>query len=161
MKDGVIVQIGSPEEILKNPANDYVREFVQGVNRAKVVTAGSIMKPTDTIVYSKDGARVAIRKMKEASISSVFVVDKQRKLKGIITIEDTTELIKSNKDDLSEILDENVNVVSPDTLIEDLIPLFMNSKYPVVVADEEQKILGIIFKASVLAGIMGEEDENV
>lgn len=161
MKDGVIVQIGTPEEILKHPADDYVREFVQGVNRVKVVTAGSIMKPTETIVFSKDGARVAIRKMKEANISSVFVVDKQRTLKGIVTIEDTLGLIKSNKDDLSEIIDANVQVVSPDILIEELIPLIMNSKYPVVVTNEERKILGIIFKVSVLAGILGEENINV
>ncbi|BCJ95350.1 glycine betaine/L-proline ABC transporter ATP-binding protein [Anaerocolumna cellulosilytica] len=161
MKDGVIVQIGTPEDILKYPANDYVREFVQGVNRVKVVTARSIMKPTETIVFSKDGARVAVRKMKEANISSVFVVDKQRTLKGIVTIEDTMGLINSNKDDLSEIIDENVQVVSPDTLIEELIPLFINSKYPIVVTDDERKILGIIFKVSVLAGILGEEEEHV
>jgi glycine betaine/proline transport system ATP-binding protein len=161
MKDGVIVQIGTPEDILKYPANDYVREFVQGVNRVKVVTARSIMKPTETIVFSKDGARVAVRKMKEANISSVFVVDKQRTLKGIVTIEDTMRLINSNKDDLSEIIDENVQVVSPDTLIEELIPLFINSKYPIVVTDDERKILGIIFKVSVLAGILGEEEEHV
>ncbi|MDK2966564.1 MULTISPECIES: glycine betaine/L-proline ABC transporter ATP-binding protein [Lacrimispora] len=160
MKDGEIVQIGTPEEILKSPANDYVKEFVQGVNRVKVVTAGSIMKPADTLVYTKDGARVAVRKMKDANISSVFMVDKQKKIKGIITIEDTLKLINSGKDDLSEIIDRDINEVSPDTLIEDLIPLFMNSKYPVVVTDEEQTIKGIIFKVSVLAGIMGEEVVN-
>lgn len=157
MKDGEIVQIGTPEEILKNPANDYVKEFVQGVNRVKVVTAGSIMKPAGTLVYAKDGARVAVRKMTEANISSVFMVDKEKKLKGIITIEDTMQLIKSGKDDLSDIIDRDICEVTPDALIEDLIPLFMNSKYPVVVADEEHRILGIIFKVSVLAGIMGEE----
>ncbi|MDW2796216.1 glycine betaine/L-proline ABC transporter ATP-binding protein [Clostridium boliviensis] len=160
MKDGEIVQIGTPEDILKNPANDYVKEFVQGVNRVKVVTAGSIMKPADTLVYTKDGARVAVRKMKEANISSVFMVDKQKKIKGIIKIEDTLELINSGKEDLGEIIDRDINEVSPDTLIEDLIPLFMNSKYPVVVTDEEQTIKGIIFKVSVLAGIMGEEVVN-
>lgn len=160
MKDGEIVQIGSPEEILKHPANDYVREFVQGVNRVKVVTARSVMKTTDTLVFSKDGARVAVRKMKEANISSVFVVDKQRKLKGIVNIEDTMKLIGSDQDDLSEIIDENVCTVSPDTLIEDLIPLFMGTKYPIVAVDEESRILGIIFKVSVLAGIMGEEEEH-
>lgn len=160
MKDGEIVQIGTPEEILKSPANDYVKEFVQGVNRVKVVTAGSIMKPADTLVFTKDGARVAVRKMKDANISSVFMVDKQKKLKGIITIEDTMQLINSGKDDLTDIIDSDINEVSPDVLIEDLIPLFMNSKYPVVVVDEERKILGIIFKVSVLAGIMGEELVN-
>lgn len=160
MKDGEIVQIGTPEEILKSPANDYVKEFVQGVNRVKVVTAGSIMKPADTLVYAKDGARVAVRKMKEANISSVFMVDKQKTLKGIITIEDTLQLINSGKDDLLDIIDRDISEVSPDVLIEDLIPLFMNSKYPVVVVDEARKILGIIFKVSVLAGIMGEEVVN-
>ncbi|WMJ89784.1 quaternary amine ABC transporter ATP-binding protein [Anaerocolumna sp. MB42-C2] len=161
MKDGVIVQIGSPEEILRHPADDYVKEFVQGVNRVKVVTARSIMKPTETVVFSKDGARVAIRKMKEANISSVFVVDKQRTVIGIVTIEDTLKLINSNTDDLSEIIDKNIQVVSPDTLIEDLIPLFINSRYPVVVAEEDKKIQGIIFKVSVLAGILGEEEKYV
>lgn len=160
MKDGEIVQIGNPEEILRHPANDYVKEFVQGVNRVKVVTAGSIMKKVDTIVYSKDGARIAVRRMKDANLSSVFVVDKQRILKGIVTIEDTMNLINSNKDDLSEIIDSDISVVSPDILIQDIIPLFMNSRYPVVVVDEERKILGIIFKVSVLAGIMGEVEED-
>lgn len=160
MKDGVIVQIGTPEDILKYPANDYVKEFVQGVNRVKVVTARSIMKPTDTLVSSKDGARVAIRKMRDSNISSVFVVDKQRKMKGIVKIEDTLDLIHSNKDDLDEIIDKDICEVSPDDLIEDLIPLFMNSKYPLVVVDEERKIMGIIFKVSVLAGIMGEGEQN-
>ena len=160
MKDGEIVQIGNPEEILRHPANDYVKEFVQGVNRVKVVTAGSIMKKVDTIVYSKDGARTAVRRMKDANLSSVFVVDRQRRLKGIVTIEDTMDLINSNKDDLSEIIDSDINVVSPDILIQDIIPLFMNSRYPVVVVDEERKILGIIFKVSVLAGIMGEVEED-
>ena len=54
MKDGSIVQIGTPEEILKNPANDYVKEFVQDVNRAKIITASSIMSTTDVLISSKD-----------------------------------------------------------------------------------------------------------
>jgi glycine betaine/proline transport system ATP-binding protein len=98
--------------------------------------------------------------MKEANISSVFVVDKQRKLKGIVTIEDTMKLINEGKDDLGEIIDSDINQVHQDVLIEDLIPLFMNSKYPIVVVDDEHKILGIIFKVSVLAGIMGKEEED-
>lgn len=160
MKDGVIVQIGTPEDILKNPANDYVREFVQDVNRARVVTAASIMKHADTLVSSKEGVRVAVRKMQEASISSIFVVNKERQLEGIITIDDATELIKARKDNISEILNRDVHTVSPDTLIRDLIPLFLNTKYPLVVVDDNRKILGLIFKASVLAGITGEDESD-
>ncbi len=156
MKDGVIVQIGSSEEILQNPSNDYVKEFTQDVNRAKVITASTIMKKADAIVYSRDGARVAVRKMRENSISSVFVVDRDRRLKGIITIDDALKLIKSGKEDILEIIDSNVQTVSGDVAIQDLIPLFIN----LVVVDENQKMQGIIFKASVLAGLLGEEDTN-
>lgn len=160
MKDGVIVQIDSPEEILRNPADDYVREFVQDVNRTKVVTAASIMRTPDTVVYAKDGVRVAVRKMKEASISSIFVTDKEKHIKGIITIEAATALLKSNNNNIDQIIDKDINTVSPDTPIEELLPLFMNSKYPVVVTDDDNKMLGIIFKVSVLGGILGEENGN-
>lgn len=161
MKDGVIVQIGTSEEILTNPANDYVKEFVQDVNRAKVVTASTIMKKPNAIIYSKDGARVAVRKMKEASISSIFVMDKEHHLKGIITIDDAMELLKSDNHDLGRIINKDVCTVSPDTSIQDLLPLVVNSKYPIVVVNEENKMLGIIVKVSVLAGILGEEGKNV
>ena len=160
MRDGEIVQIGTPEDILKNPANDYVKEFVQDVNRARVVTAASIMKHADILVRSKEGVLVAVRRMNEASISSIFVVNKNRQLEGIITIDDATNQIKAHRDGIEEILNRDVEMVSPDTLIKDLIPLFLNTQYPLVVVDEESRILGIIFKASVLAGIVGEEEAS-
>ncbi len=56
MKDGVIVQIGSPEEIVMNPADDYVREFVQGISKLKLVKAHSIVEPLSKYSGSLDGA---------------------------------------------------------------------------------------------------------
>jgi glycine betaine/proline transport system ATP-binding protein len=119
------------------------------------------MRDPDTVVYSKDGARIAVRKMKEASISSIFVTDRERHLKGILTIDDATNLLKSGKDNLDSIIHKDISTVSPDTAIEDLMQYFINSKYPVAVTDEENKLLGIIFKVSVLAGILGEDIVNV
>jgi glycine betaine/proline transport system ATP-binding protein len=161
MKDGDIVQIDTPEAILKSPADDYVREFVQDVNRARVVTAASIMQRPDSIVTSKDGARVAVRKMKDASISSVFVTNKQRHLKGIVTIDDAARLVKEGKDSIEEVISNDIKTVTPDTLIVDLLPLFIDNKYPIVVTDEQNVILGIIVKSSVLAGLLGEEVQHV
>ena len=63
-------------------------------------------------------------------------------------------------DNIDEIIDKDIHTVSPDTPIEELLPLFMNSKYPVVVTDDDNKMLGIIFKVSVLGGILGEENGN-
>ena len=56
MKDGVIVQIGTPEEIVMQPADDYVREFVQGISKLKLVKAHSIMEPIESYSGSLDGA---------------------------------------------------------------------------------------------------------
>mgnify|MGYP000970295464 CR=1 FL=1 len=161
MKDGVIVQIGTPEDILTNPADDYVREFVQDVNRVKVVTAATIMRRPDPIAYARDGVRVAVRKMKEASISSIFVVDKEQHLKGILSIDNAVALLKSGVHDPESIknaVDTDVETVSPNASIEELLPLVINSKYPIVVVDEEQKVIGMIMKVSVLSGILGEEE---
>ena len=98
--------------------------------------------------------------MKEDSISSIFVVNKNRQLEGIITIDDATRQIKANRDGIEEIINRDVQTVSPETLIQDLIPLFLNTQYPLVVVDEDNRILGILFKASVLAGIIGEEEAD-
>ena len=67
--------------------------------------------------------------------------------------------MKSGKDQLDEALDKNICTVSPETSIEQLLPMFMNTKYPIVVTDNENKVLGIIFKASVLAGLLGEGED--
>ncbi len=161
MKDGVIVQIGTPEEILNNPADDYVREFLQDVNRVKVVTAAAIMKKPDAIVSSKDGVRVAVRKMKESAISSIFVVNKERHIQGIITIDDALNLLKEGGNSIDSIINKDIHKTSPDTPIIDLLPIAVNTKYPIVVTDEENKMVGIIVRVSVLTGIMGEENSDV
>lgn len=157
MKDGVIVQIGTPEDILTNPADDYVKEFVQGVNRVKVVTASTIMKKPDPVAFAKDGLRVAVRKMREASISSIFVLDKDLHVKGLLTIDSAIELLKTNSLDMDSVLYRDVYSVDPDTPIESLLPLVIDSKYPILVLDENKKMLGFIMRVSVLAGILGGE----
>src|SRR5690606_38212178 len=98
MKDGEIVQIGTPEEILTNPADNYVSQFVKGVDRSKVLTAENVMWRPEPLVSINSGPRVAVQLMKEYGISSIFVVEgKNRLLKGIIMIDDAVEALKSKK----------------------------------------------------------------
>src|SRR5699024_10090106 len=80
MKDGAIVQIGTPEEILVNPANDYVEKFVEDVDRAKVLTARHVMKRPETVNIDRHGPRVALERMRAEGLSSILVVDNNRKL---------------------------------------------------------------------------------
>ncbi|NMB27817.1 MAG: glycine betaine/L-proline ABC transporter ATP-binding protein, partial [Tissierellia bacterium] len=97
MREGSIVQIGTPEEILNNPSNEYIEDFVKDIDRTKIVQAKDIMKRPNALVSLKDGVRVAIKEMEANDISSVFVVDKNRKIQGIVTIDDCIKLVKNKR----------------------------------------------------------------
>ena len=153
MKDGVIVQEGTAEEILTNPANEYVAKFVEDVDMSKVITAESVMKHSETLAYFKtDGPKSALRKMKKAGISKIFV-RKDRRLAGIVTAGKAAEAAKSGDKTLENIVDPNVHAVSPDTPAIDLFPLLADSRYPVAVVNDSRKLLGVIIKGSLLAAL--------
>ena len=160
MKDGVVVQIGSPETILTNPANEYVEKFVEDVDISKVLTAEGVMKRPDTVVTLKDGPRVALRRMKEHGISSIFVVTRDRKLAGLVLAEDALRSSENKKENLDDILIKDVPTVAPDTPVNDLIPLIADSKYPVAVVEDDGRLAGIIVRGVVLAGLVRKGDPS-
>lgn len=158
MKDGAIVQIGTPEEILTKPANEYVEKFVEDVDISKVLTAEGVMKSPDSLVTFKDGPRVALRRMKEQGISSIFVVNRDRKLEGLVTAEDALAAAEEGKDTLRDIIIRDIPRVAPDTPLNELIPKIADSKYPMVVTSEDGTLLGIIVRGAVLAGMIRKGD---
>ncbi|UOQ83399.1 quaternary amine ABC transporter ATP-binding protein [Gracilibacillus salinarum] len=156
MKDGRIVQVGTAEEILENPANDYVTKFVKDVDRSKVLEASHVMKKPKVLTTYKDGPRMAVRKMEEAGVSSIFVVDKQDNYKGILTIDDA---IRAHKEGMTieEVLVEEVYTTAPTTPLDDLIGIAADTKYPIAVL-EDGVLLGIISRVSILSGlVLGKE----
>lgn len=157
MKDGVIEQIGTSEEILTNPASEYVRKFVQDVDRTKVITASTIMEKSKAINMIKDGPKVAVRIMRDEGIASLYVTDKERKLKGIINIEDAIELSKKGSLSMEEGLIKEYPTTSPDASISDLLSVATNTRYPIAVIDESNTLLGIIKRSTIIAGIAGGE----
>ncbi len=153
MKDGSLVQIGTPEEILTHPASDYVAKFVQHVDISKVLTAEGVMKPAEA-VRLQDGPRVALRRMRELGISSIFVVTRERRLAGIVTADDALEASERRDPNLSRILIEDIFKARPETPVSDLIPILADSKYPVAVVGEDGRLLGIIVRGALLAGLV-------
>ncbi len=153
MKDGKIEQIGTPKELITNPQTQYIEEFIKDIDRSKVMQARNVMFKTSALVYLKDGPRVALKAMESNGISSVFVVSSERKLKGIVTIEDTIRAIKEDQP-LEDILKNDFYTTGPDTYIQELIPMATDTKYPIAVTDENDKLLGIIVRVSVLSGLV-------
>lgn len=156
MKDGVVVQIGTPEEIMTNPANEYVERFVEDVDLSKVLTASHVMKRPETITLER-GPRVALQFMRDTGVSNLYVVDSSRKLLGAITAEDAMNAVKEGKK-LKDILITDVPTASPDTIINELFDRVGSTKIPVAVVDETNKLLGIIIRGSVLAALSGNNE---
>ncbi|GAF13537.1 glycine betaine ABC transport system, ATP-binding protein OpuAA [Bacillus sp. JCM 19045] len=156
MKDGSIVQIGTPEQILTQPENDYVERFVEDVDRSKVFTAESVMIRPESVNLEKDGPRVAMQRMREAGISSIYVTKRNKELVGIVHATDVSELIKSNIDRLDSIIITDVPVVDKDTPLNELMDQLSVSTVPLVVRSDN-KLQGIIVRSAVLGALSGSE----
>ncbi|WP_422658131.1 quaternary amine ABC transporter ATP-binding protein [Paenibacillus sp. EC2-1] len=154
MKDGSIVQIGTPEEILTQPANDYVERFVEDVDLSKVLTAAHVMRRPETITTDR-GPRVALELMRERGISNLFVIDRGKRLLGVITAEDANDALRNNRK-LEDIIIKDGPQVGPDTLLNELFEITSLSKVPLAVVDDTGKLLGVIVRGAVLGALAGE-----
>ncbi|QLB52880.1 glycine betaine/L-proline ABC transporter ATP-binding protein [Streptococcus sanguinis] len=152
MADGQIMQIGTGEEILTNPANDFVREFVEDVDRSKVLTAQNIMTTPLTTNIDIDGPTVALNRMKKEEVSMLLAVDRKRRLKGSLTAESARDARKEHQA-LAEVIDKNVRKVTQETLITDIFPLIYDSPAPLAVVDDKDKLVGVIIKGRVIEAL--------
>jgi glycine betaine/proline transport system ATP-binding protein len=156
LKDGKVVQIGTPEEILLDPADEYVRDFTQDVNRLRVLTAANAMYDPITVIGARGGPRVAIETMSKQGLSSVFVIDRERRLQGIVTLDDAVEAAKQKVLTIESILIDDLPIASAEDTLDDLLPLAASSRFPIAVIDEERKLLGIIPRVAVISALVGD-----
>ncbi|EAC8325329.1 glycine betaine/L-proline ABC transporter ATP-binding protein [Listeria monocytogenes] len=156
MRDGSVVQTGSPEEILAHPANEYVEKFIEDVDRSKVYTASNVMIRPEIVNFEKDGPRVALKRMREAGTSSVFVVKRNRELVGIVHAAEVSKLVKENITSLETALHRDVPTTGLDTPLAEIMDTISTTTIPIAVT-EEGKLKGIIIRGSVLAALSGNE----
>ncbi|KEF38806.1 glycine betaine/L-proline transport ATP binding subunit [Schinkia azotoformans MEV2011] len=155
MKDGAIVQIGTAEEILMNPSNEYVERFVEDVDLSKVLTAGHVMKRAEFVQVDK-GPLVALQMMRDLGISSIYVVDKKQNLLGAVTAEEASKAVNQGKP-LTAILEKEIKTVTKEMLLVDLFELVSEAVIPVAVVDEEHRLRGIVIRGAVLGALSGNE----
>ncbi|WP_427813411.1 quaternary amine ABC transporter ATP-binding protein [Enterococcus sp. 22-H-5-01] len=158
MKDGQIMQIGTGEEILTHPANQYVRDFVEDVDRSKVLTAQNIMVPAFTTNIEVDGPNVALNRMRKEEVSMLLAVDRKRKLKGSLTAEKALEARKNNLT-LKEVIDKNVRRIPKDMLVTDIFNLIFDSPAPLAVV-EDDRLVGVVIRGSVLEALADTDIET-
>ena len=153
MKDGEIVQLGTPEQILREPANEYVERFVEDVDYAKVRTAQSVMVPANEVAYLNDGPTVVLRRMRQFGLDHIPVVDEERRFLGMAEAEEVARLAERNERELRASVDGEAAWVRKDTSLREVLPLFVEKDVPVAVVDEENHVEGVIYRGSLIAGL--------
>ncbi|CAH0302218.1 Glycine betaine transport ATP-binding protein OpuAA [Peribacillus sp. Bi96] len=156
MKDGSVIQLGTPEQIMMNPANEFVEKFVEDVDLSKVLTASHVMIRPEKIAVDR-GPRVALEIMRKQGYSSIFVVDRKQKLLGAVTAEQARQAM-SNNQSISEVMTTDIPTVKEDELLGNLMDVMATSSLPISVIDDQKRIKGILLRGAVIGALAGNKD---
>ncbi len=150
MRNGRIVQIGTAEQILTDPANDYVAQFVQDVDRSRVLTAASVMEKPVAVLGAEQGPRAAHKLIREHQLNALFVVDRRNTLRGVVHEAEVADAVRDGDEHLDRILDRSVPTVTPDTVVADLFNEAAQSRVPLPVVGDGGRLLGVIPRVTLL-----------
>lgn len=164
MEGGKLIQVGTPEDVLQNPANDYVKAFFKGVDPTSVLSAKDIVsKSHPTIIITKGGNLRAAHEILSASERDyAFVLDPQHRLQGVVSTDSIVELLKEKNPDrtLRDAFLQNIEAVSEDDSMQDILPLVAQSQNPVPVTDSNNKFKGVVSKARFLNTLHRSSDST-
>lgn len=157
MEGGQIVQIGTAEDILKNPANDYVRAFFRGVDPTNILTAADLLRKDTQVTIIRhpgDGPRVALQRLINYDRDYGYVLDKDRRFIGVVNADKLKEMISSGNDNLS-IKDafEDIETVNINENMQHILDIITKYSIPIPVVDDEMKFKGVISRTSFLKSL--------
>jgi glycine betaine/proline transport system ATP-binding protein len=149
LKDGQLSQIGKPEEILLEPADDYVAAFVSDVNRGRVLTVEMIMRPPKPHLAT-ERIDAALREMQDREIEYGFVFEKNR-LCGMVAEEDLVTAVRENGGSVSlRAIAEMPRTVPTNTKLEDALSAILDAGRPIGVLDDDGRFRGVVSKRRLI-----------
>ncbi|RAP56251.1 glycine betaine/L-proline ABC transporter ATP-binding protein [Oleiagrimonas sp. MCCC 1A03011] len=159
MKDGRVVQIGTPEEILNNPANAYVERFVENVDMSRVLTAQSVLQRARVVAFPNDGPRTVLRKMADENYASLLVVNRDYTLVGSISAEAASKAVRDGVEHIESLVEETPSVTPSESLM-NVIGILADWRWLLPVVDENNKVLGVVTRAGVLTALAENNDTS-
>ncbi len=142
LKDGVLSQVGTPVDILLNPADAYVRAFVKDVNRARVLTVETVMKPPP-LRLTDETLEQAVAAM-QAQGSKIGYVVGDKGYRGVVTRDALDAAIASrHAPDIADIVIEAPSI-DPGASLAEALPATLSSEFPVAVVDADGELAGVI-----------------
>lgn len=148
MRDGKIVQIGSPTDIVMNPANEYVAKFMADVDQSRVLTAEFVMRPAHRLKNTSSVSE-AIRQMNRFDVNALYVVDQNNMPEGVVRWSDVSGLSDVGVNELSEAIVTNYTTVSPLTPLTSLYNLY-ETALPLAVVNDKGQLQGVIYPIDII-----------
>ncbi len=152
MHNGRIIQSGTPEEMSTNPADDYVRNFIEGADMSMVLRVKHVMFRPQCIVRENVSPANAVMEMRENQVSSAYAVGDDMKFMGVVTLDDAIRA-RQEKLPLFSVLTKNIPVTGEEVLLKDIIQKAADARFPIAVVGERGKLKGIVSRASVLSSL--------
>ncbi|CAH2571704.1 Glycine betaine transport ATP-binding protein OpuAA [Planktothrix rubescens] len=153
MKEGVIVQLGTPKELLNQPTNDYIRDFIQDVNRGQILKAGTIARPTICLILGEDLEPGTLKQIQKQNLQRIYILNSDQEPIGFINPEQLDLAIQQDlKNITNKLIQTNFSQVKSTVPLEDIFHLYRNEQ-SLVVVDETGKFKGVLESADVLASI--------
>ena len=163
MEGGRIVQVGTPEEILRNPADEYVRAFFRGVDPTNVLSAGDIVRDRQTTIIRHKGEgpgpRASLDRLNDQDREFGYVLDPKRKFLGVVSVDSLKEVIDKDSDKLSDAFLPEVEPVNTDASLQDILPHVTEHAWAVPVIDENGTYKGAISKNVFLRTLHRQAEE--
>lgn len=152
MEGGRVVQVGTPDEILKNPADDYVRAFFRDVDVSNVLTAGDIATKHQVTIIEKEtsgGVRSAIKRLSDYDRDWGYVLGKNKTFSGIVT-PDSLQSQFENDGSIAAAMLSDVRTIKATESLNDIISTVASTPYGLPVINDEGIYLGVITRAHLL-----------
>ena len=163
MEGGVVVQVGTAEEILRNPANDYVKSFFKGVDATSILSAADLARKTQVNIIDHQGmgVRSAIERLRSHDREYGYVVSPDQKLMGVVSVDSLQKAAKASPDaKLREAFLPEPHVLTPDTPISDLYEPLTQYPYGLPVVDEKGRYRGAITRNTMLEFLHAQNTED-
>ena len=159
MKDGRIVQIGTPEELITQPVDGYIRAFMQNVNRASFLKTGAIARQIIPLIVGQDSAKTALEQMIHHDLKQMYVINQHGKPVGVVKKQLLKEALQKGCEDIIKIMQTDFPLVKASTKLENIFHLYQQG-LPVAVVDGEGKLKGVVEQSDVLASISISESST-
>jgi len=162
MEGGRVIQVGTPEDILQNPADDYVRAFFRGVDPTNILTAGDIATETQVTIPITDGKspRAALQRLIKNDRDYGYVLNSEGHFKGIVSADSLREVIENQQLIPDAYLDDVVTAHQDDSM-QDILPDVAEHPWALPILDANGNYLGAISKNLFLRTLHRNHPDNL